>query len=120
MASPSKVQTLDVKRIRADFPILDVEVRPGVRLFYLDSGATSQKPAVVIEAMDNFYRRKNSNIHRGVHSLAEEATADYENARAKVAKFINAAKPREIIFTRNATEAINLVAYSWGRANLKA
>jgi len=120
MASPSKVQTLDVKRIRADFPILDVEVRPGVRLVYLDSGATSQKPAVVIEAMDNFYRRKNSNIHRGVHSLAEEATADYENARAKVAKFINAAKPREIIFTRNATEAINLVAYSWGRANLKA
>jgi len=119
MASPSKIQSLDVKRIRADFPILDVEIRPGVPLVYLDSGATSQKPEAVIEAMDNFYRRKNSNIHRGVHSLAEEATADYENARAKVAKFINSAKPREIIFTRNATEAINLVAYSWGRANLK-
>ncbi|MEX2160449.1 MAG: cysteine desulfurase [Anaerolineales bacterium] len=120
MATAPKVNALDVTRIRADFPILNVEVNPGTKLVYLDSGATSQKPLQVIEAMDNYYRRQNSNIHRGVHSLAEEATTLYENARAKVAKFINAAKPREIIFTRNATEAINLVTYSWGRANLKA
>lgn len=120
MASTPATKTLDVKRIRADFPILDVEVSPGVPLVYLDSGATSQKPASVIETMDKYYRTGNANIHRGVHKLAEDATADYENARAKVAKFINAAKPREIIFTRNATESVNLVAFSWGRANLKA
>ncbi|MEX1246955.1 MAG: cysteine desulfurase [Anaerolineales bacterium] len=120
MASPPKVQALDVNKLRADFPVLDVEVRPGVKLVYLDSGATSQKPRQVIEAMDIYYRRQNSNIHRGVHTLAEEATTLYEGARVKVAKFINAAKPRETIFTRNATEAINLVAYSWGRANLKS
>jgi len=120
MATSPQVGTLDVGRIRKDFPVLDVEVHPGVKLVYLDSGATSQKPLQVIEAMDTYYRRQNSNIHRGVHTLAEDATLAYENARVKVAKFINAAKPREIIFTRNATEAINLVAYSWGRANLKA
>ena len=120
MATSPQVGTLDVGRIRKDFPVLDVEVHPGVKLVYLDSGATSQKPLQVIEAMDTYYRRQNSNIHRGVHTLAEHATLAYENARVKVAKFINAAKPREIIFTRNATEAINLVAYSWGRANLKA
>ncbi len=120
MASLANVRTLDVKRIRADFPVLNVEVSPGVPLVYLDSGATSQKPTSVIERMNQYYRTENSNIHRGVHKLAEEATADYENARAKVAKFINAAKSKEIIFTRNATEAINLVVYSWGRANLKA
>jgi cysteine desulfurase/selenocysteine lyase len=114
------VQTLDVKRIRADFPVLDVEIHPGVKLVYLDSGASSQKPKQVIESMDTLYRKGYSNIHRGVHTLAEDATAAYENARTKVAKFINAAKPREIIFTKNATEAINLVAYSWGRANLKS
>lgn len=120
MATAPQVQTLDVSKIRKDFPVLDVEVSPGVKLVYLDSGATSQKPLSVIEAMDKYYRQQNSNIHRGVHTLAEDATMAYENARAKVAKFINAAKPREIIFTRNATESINLVAYSWGRANLKA
>lgn len=120
MATSPKVGSLDVGKIRKDFPVLDVEVHPGVKLVYLDSGATSQKPLQVIEAMDTYYRRQNSNIHRGVHTLAEDATLAYENARVKVAKFINAAKPREIIFTRNATEAINLVAYSWGRANLKA
>lgn len=110
---------MDVKSVRADFPVLDVEVRPGVPLVYLDSAATSQKPASVIEAMDKYYRTQNANIHRGVHALAEASTMDYENARAKVAKFIGAAKAKEIIFTRNATEAINLVAYSWGRANLQ-
>lgn len=120
MASVPNTKTLDVKRIRADFPVLDVEISPGVPLVYLDSGATSQKPASVIERMNQYYRTENSNIHRGVHKLAEESTADYETARGKVAKFINAAKPKEIIFTKNATESINLVAYSWGRANLKA
>jgi cysteine desulfurase/selenocysteine lyase len=112
------MSALDVQKIRADFPVLDVEVRPGVPLIYLDSAATSQKPASVIEAMNSYYRQQNANIHRGVHKLAEESTEAYELARVKVAKFIGAAKAKEIIFTRNATESINLVAYSWGRANL--
>ena len=110
----------DATRIRADFPILTREVRPGVPLVYLDSTATSQKPQAVIEAMGDYYRRSNANVHRGIHTLAEEATALYEGARERIARFINAASPKEIIFTRNATEAINLVAYSWARANLKA
>ncbi len=110
---------LDVLKIRRDFPILGREVRPGIPLVYLDSTATSQKPLVVIEAMDDFYRRYNANIHRGIHTLAEESTAAYEAARKRVADFIQAASPRQIIFTRNATESINLVAQSWGRANLK-
>jgi cysteine desulfurase / selenocysteine lyase len=109
---------LDVPRIRIDFPILTREIRPGVPLVYLDSTATSQKPMAVIQAMDEFYRNSNANIHRGIHTLAEEATAKYEAARQKVAKFIGAASPRQVIFTRNTTEAINLVAYTWGRANL--
>ena len=109
---------LDVTRIRSDFPILTREVRPGVPLVYLDSTATSQKPLAVIRAMDEFYRHSNANIHRGIHTLAEEATAKYEAARQKVAKFIGAASPRQVIFTRNTTEAINLVAFTWGRANL--
>lgn len=108
----------DVTRIRADFPILNRETRPGVPVVYLDSTATSQKPAAVIEAMDAFYRQTNANIHRGVHTLAEEATALYETAREKVAKFINAPSAKQVIFTRNTTESINLVAYSWARANL--
>ena len=103
-----------------DFPILSREVHPGVPLVYLDSAATSQKPASVIAAMDEYYRRTNANIHRGIHVLAEEATAKYEDARQKVARFINAHSEREIIFTRNTTEAINLVAYTWARANLKS
>lgn len=109
---------LDVNRIRADFPILSREVRPGVPLIYLDSTATSQKPASVIEGMDQYYRRSNANVHRGIHTLAEEATALYEGARERVAKFIGAPNPRLIIFTRNATESINLVAQTWGRQNL--
>lgn len=109
---------LDIDRIRADFPILTREVRPGVSLVYLDSTATTQKPIQVIETMDLFYRQSNANIHRGIHMLAEEATAKYEEARAKVARFIGAPSPRQIIFTRNATEAINLVAFSWGRSKL--
>ncbi len=111
--------TLDVMRVRQDFPVLAREVRPGVPLVYLDSTATSQKPRQVIEAMDRFYRLSNANIHRGVHTLAEEATALYEEARAKIARFINAPSPRQLIYTRNTTEAINLVAYAWGRAFLR-
>lgn len=112
--------TFNITTIRADFPILGREIRPGVPLIYLDSTATSQKPLVVINAMDEFYRRSNANIHRGVHTLAEEATALYEQARQAVANFINAPSHRQVIYTRNTTESINLVAYSWGRANLQA
>lgn len=111
--------TYDIGGIRQDFPILTREVRPGVRLIYLDSTATSQKPEAVIEAMNVFYRQSNANIHRGLHVLAEEATALYEQARSKIAKFINAKMPQEIVYTRNTTESINLVAYTWARANLK-
>jgi cysteine desulfurase / selenocysteine lyase len=111
---------LDVLNLRKDFPILTREVRPGVPLVYLDSTATTQKPRQVLEAMEAFYRTNNANIHRGVHTLAEEATSMYEQARQDVANFINAASADEIIFTRNATESINLVAYTWARANLKA
>jgi cysteine desulfurase/selenocysteine lyase len=110
---------LDVERIRRDFPILSRQVRPGIPLVYLDSTATSQKPSVVIDAMDEFYRNHNANIHRGIHTLAEEATAAYEAARQRVAAFINAPQARQVIFTRNATESINLVAATWGRANLQ-
>lgn len=110
----------DVQRVRGDFPILEREIAPGKRLVYLDSTATSQKPLSVIHAMDEYYRRSNANIHRGVHTLAEEATALYEGARDRIARFIGARKSREVIFTRNTTESINLVAYSWGRKNLKA
>ena len=111
---------LNITEIRKDFPILERETRKGVRVVYLDSTATSQKPLQVIEAMNDYYRRSNANIHRGVHTLAEEATSMYEGAREKIARFVNAASAREIIYTRNTTESINLVAYSWARANLKA
>ncbi len=112
--------SLNIEQIRKDFPILVRETQPGTRVVYLDSTATSQKPLAVIEAMNDFYRRSNANIHRGVHTLAEESTAMYEGAREKIAKFINAASARQIIYTRNTTESINLVAYSWARANLNA
>ena len=112
--------TLNIEKIRKDFPILDRETANGKRVIYLDSTATSQKPLQVIEAMNDYYRRSNANIHRGVHTLAEEATSLYEGARERIAKFINASTPREIIYTRNTTESINLVAYSWARANLKS
>jgi cysteine desulfurase/selenocysteine lyase len=112
--------SLDTITIRKDFPILGREIRPGFTLTYLDSTATTQKPNAVIQAMDEFYRHNNANIHRGVHTLAEEATAMYEITRQRVADFIHASSSREIIFTRNATESINLVAYTWGRFNLKS
>jgi cysteine desulfurase/selenocysteine lyase len=107
----------DVNKVRADFPILERQVH-GKPLVYLDNAATSQKPEAVIESMSDYYRRYNANIHRGVHTLAEEATAAYENARRKVGRFINAYRPSEVVFVRNTTEAINLVAYTWGRANV--
>ncbi len=119
-ASYTTDSKLDVARIRKDFPILEREVRPGVPVIYLDSTATSQKPMVVIQAMNEFYLRSNANIHRGIHTLAEESTASYEASRNKVAEFINSPTARQIIFTRNTTEAINLVAFTWGRVNLDA
>ncbi len=110
---------LDVNNIRADFPILQEEAYPGVPLVYLDSAASSQKPLAVIEAMNHYYRHINANVHRGIHRLSEEATNAYEGARERIARFINAADSAEVIYVRNATEAFNLVAYSWGRANLQ-
>ena len=111
------MSTLDVAKIREDFPILNRKVRDGKRLIYLDNAATTQKPMQVIEAIHDYYLNYNANIHRAVHQLAEEATNAYEGARDKVAKFVNASR-EEIIFVRNATEAINLVAYAWGRENV--
>ncbi len=108
----------DPYQIRKDFPILARQVN-GKPLAYLDNAATTQKPTSVIESESRYYEWINSNIHRGIHTLSEEATAAYEGARAKVAHFIGAAAAESIVFTRNATEAINLVAYSWGRKNLK-
>lgn len=109
----------DVNQIRKDFPILQREIRPGIKLVYLDSTATAQKPETVLAAMENYYRQSNANIHRGVHALAEAATSIYEESREKIARFINAPSARQVIYTRNTTESINLVAYSWGRAYLK-
>ena len=109
---------LDVARIKADFPILQREVE-GKRLVYLDSASSSQKPTAVLEAMDAQYRNYYANIHRGVYTIAEESTAAYEASRAKVARFLGAQSPSEVVFTKNITEAINLFAYSWGRTNLR-
>ncbi|MDQ2754691.1 MAG: SufS family cysteine desulfurase [Actinomycetota bacterium] len=109
---------LDVSRLKKDFPILDVEVH-GHRLVYLDSAASSQKPAVVIDAMSRYYETTHANVHRGVYTIAETATRMYEEARGKIATFIGAGAA-QMVFTKNVTEAINLVAYSWGRANLAA
>lgn len=110
---------LNAASIREDFPILQQTVN-GKPLIYLDSASTSQKPNAVIDSLDDYYRRYNANIHRGVYSLAEQATAAHEQARKKIQRFVNAKSWREIIFTRNTTEALNLVAYSWGRANIHA
>lgn len=106
-----------IERLRQEFPILARRIgdKP---LIYLDNAATSQKPESVLRVMDDYYRRYNANVHRGVHHLSEEATAAYEQARLKVARFIYAPSDKEIIFTRGTTESINLVANSWGRANL--
>jgi cysteine desulfurase/selenocysteine lyase len=114
-----QTRALNAEAVRADFPILSRRVN-GKPLVYLDSAATSQKPAAVIDSMDDYYRRYNANPHRGVYAISEEATAAYEGARQRIARFINAASPKEVIFTRNTTEAINLVRYSWGRVNVSA
>ena len=108
---------LDVERIRTDFPILSRQVH-GKSLVFLDSAASSQKPLPVLEAMERAYRTCYANVHRGVYTLSEEATCSYEEARDKVASFINARAREEIIFTRNTTESINLVAYTWGRTHI--
>jgi cysteine desulfurase/selenocysteine lyase len=109
----------DIRDFRRDFPILEQRMndRP---LIYLDSAATSQKPLAVIEALDHYYREYNANVHRGVYALSERATAAYESARRKVASFIGAPQAEEVVFVRNTTEAINLVAHSWGRKFLSA
>ncbi len=116
-ASSGVAAAFDPRSVRADFPIFSTpREKP---LHYLDSAATSQKPAAVLDAMDRYYRGCNANIHRGIYDIAEQATAAYEDARRRVAAFVNVS-PREIVFTRNSTEAINLVAYAWGRTNVRA
>jgi cysteine desulfurase/selenocysteine lyase len=116
-AAASAREPLDAEAIRRDFPILSTTVH-GKPLVYLDSAATSQKPQVVIDALEAFYRGYTANVHRGIYEIGERATAAYEHARATVGRFINAPDAHEVVFTRNATEAINLVAYSWGRRNI--
>ena len=115
----SDIATFDVEKVRADFPILQQQVNDKP-LVYLDNAATAQKPKQVIETLDDYYREYNANIHRGVHTLSEQATAVYEGARDKVKDFVNADSTKEIIFVRGATEAINLVAQSFGRNTLTA
>ena len=118
MAEPTQQVTLDISRIRNDFPILSRTVY-GKSLVYLDNASTSQKPRQVINALTEYYENYNSNVHRGVHALSMEATDKIEEARQKVARFVGASQSEEIIWTRNTTEAINLVAQSWARENLK-
>jgi cysteine desulfurase / selenocysteine lyase len=113
----TSARVLDPVALRADFPILRQEIH-GHPLTWLDSASTSQKPQVVIDAVADYYEQYNANVHRGIYEIGEKSTAAYEAARAQVARFINAPHSREIVFTRNATEAINLVAYSWGRRNV--
>jgi cysteine desulfurase/selenocysteine lyase len=108
----------DVQAIRRDFPILGRQVH-GKPLVYLDNAATTQKPRAVIDALVHYYENQNANIHRAIHTLGEEATAAYEETRAKVSRFINAPRPETIVFTRSATESLNLIAYAWGRANVR-
>src|SRR5207302_2993483 len=115
--APKRV--IDWAKLRADFPILHQKVH-GHPLIYFDNAATSQKPRAVIDALRNYYERDNANVHRGIHELSNRATAGYEAARARVAKFINARSADEIVFTRGTTESINLVAASWGAKNLKS
>ena len=119
MAMSPVVGGIDAQTLREDFPILSQTVH-GQPLVYLDNAATTQKPRAVLDAMVRYYTRDNANVHRGVHALSGRATDAFEGARAKVATFLGARDAKEIIFTRNATEGINLVAQSWGRANLKA
>ncbi|HLW53362.1 MAG TPA: cysteine desulfurase [Candidatus Angelobacter sp.] len=116
-AKKNRATSFDVQRVRRDFPILQQKIH-GKPLVYLDNAATTQKPLAVIEAIDHYYRSDNANIHRGVHTLSERATADYEKARVAIQRFLNAAQSKEIIFTRGTTEAINLVAQTYGRQHV--
>ncbi|MGK0249318.1 MAG: cysteine desulfurase/selenocysteine lyase [Oleispira sp.] len=115
----SDSKNMDIEKIRADFPILHQQVN-GKPLVYLDNGATTQKPQVVIDAIADYYRTTNSNVHRGAHTLSDQATQMFENARTTLQKFLNASKSEEIIWTRGTTDAINLVAQTWVRSNVKA
>lgn len=117
MTAGNETSSLDLNKIRGDFPILRQTVN-GNPLVYLDNGATSQKPQSIIDAIVNYYTTTNSNVHRGVHTLSQQATDGYEGARAKIQKFINAGDEKEVIYTRNTTEGINLVAHSYGRKNI--
>ncbi len=117
MATAAPTSSIDLRRVKQDFPILEREVN-GHRLVYLDSASSTQKPQSVLDAMDRLYTHHYANVHRGVYTLSEEATADYEGARRKAARLIGATDPREVVFTRNTTEAVNLVAYSWARRHL--
>ena len=110
---------INLEKIRKDFPILNEKVN-GNNLVYLDNAATSQKPKEVIESLVNYYEKYNSNVHRGVHTLSIKATDEFEKSRIKIQKFINAKSSNEIIFTRNASESLNLIAYSWGKANISS
>src|SRR6266853_691773 len=111
-------KTIDWSALRKDFPILDQKVH-GHPLIYFDNAATTQKPRAVIDTLSRFYQQDNANVHRGIHELSNRATAAFEAARHRTAKFINARSADEIIFTRGTTESINLVAQSWGTKELK-
>ena len=108
---------VDFAVIRKDFPIFERTMN-GKPLVYLDNTATTQKPLVVLQALDHYYRNYNSNIHRGVYAIAEEATQRYEAVRGKIARLLNARSPKEIVFTRGTTESVNLIANAWGRKNV--
>jgi cysteine desulfurase / selenocysteine lyase len=117
-STPSVDTALDAERLRREFPILTEEIN-GHPLVYLDNAATTQKPLAVLDAMDRYYRSANSNVHRGIHELSNRATEAYEDGRASVARFLGIEDPAELIWTRGTTEAINLVAWTWGSANLQ-
>jgi cysteine desulfurase / selenocysteine lyase len=112
------ISTYDIDAIRADFPVLQQEHSPGKPLIFLDNAASSQRPVQIIDALNDYYQRYHANVHRGIHKLSEEATAAYEGARKKIKHFINAKSWREIVFTSGTTAGINLIAQTWGRANL--
>src|SRR5713101_5222154 len=119
IARPAQpMRKVDWQSLRNDFPILDQKVH-GHPLLYFDNAATTQKPRAVIDALRHYYERNNANVHRGIHELSNRATAAFEAARARAAKFINARSPEEIVFTRGTTEGVNLVAHSWGTKNLR-
>jgi cysteine desulfurase/selenocysteine lyase len=111
--------SLDVERLRADFPVLEREVRPDTPLVYLDNAATTHTPEPVLEAITDYYRGYNSNVHRGIHQLSQEASEAYEAAHDRLAAFIGADGRKEVVFTKNTTEALNLVAYAWGLRELE-